>query len=99
MRNWGKFWAKIQKRPKHPTATSKELGAKIVCQEQKQGTAHAPCTQHHKEVGKTLKPLSCLTPGHTPTLTPYKEPAHPVSGVSQGTCYLFLLPPATTEHQ
>ena len=70
MRNWGKFWAKIQKRPKHPTATSKELGAKIVCREEKQGTAHAPCTQHHKEVGKTLKPLSCLSPGHTPTLTP-----------------------------
>ena len=66
-----------------------------MCQEQKQGTAHAPCSQHHKEVGKTPKPLSCPTPEHTPTLT-YKKPAHPASGASQGTYYLFSLPPATT---
>ena len=34
--------------------------------EQKQGTEGAPCTQYH------LSHLSGLTPGHTPTLTPYK---------------------------
>ena len=31
MRSWGKFWAKHQKKTKNPIATSKELGAKIVC--------------------------------------------------------------------
>ena len=90
MCSWGKFWAKNRKKTKNPTATSKKLGAKILCREQKQGTSHAPCTQHHKEVGKTLKPLSCLTPGHTPTLTACKEPAGPSpQQASQGTYCLF----------
>ena len=84
---------KIQKDQKNPTAASEELEAKTGCQEQKQGTAQAPCTQHRKGVGRTLKPPSGLTPGHTPTLTPYKEStrAHPSphQGVSKGACYLF----------
>ena len=37
------------KRPKHPTTTFEEPGGKkIGCQEQKQGTMHALCTQHHQ---------------------------------------------------
>ena len=37
------------KRPKHPTTTFEEPGGKkIGCQEQKQGTTHALCTQHHQ---------------------------------------------------
>ena len=41
------------KRPKRPTAASEEPGAKAGCQELKQGTAHAPCTQHHQRGGQT----------------------------------------------
>ena len=44
---------KIQKDQKNPTAASEELEAKTGCQEQKQGTAHAPCTQHHQRGGQT----------------------------------------------
>ena len=44
---------KIQKdQKKNPTATSEESGAKTGCQEQKQGTVHAPCTQHHQKGGQ-----------------------------------------------
>ena len=38
---------KMQKTKKTPTATLEEPGAKTGCWEQKQGTEHAPCTQHH----------------------------------------------------
>lgn len=37
---------------KTPTATFEKLGAKMMCQEQRQGTtAYAPCTQHHLKGG------------------------------------------------
>ena len=39
--------------PKNSTAISEELGAKTGCREQKQGTEHAPCTQHHLRGGQT----------------------------------------------
>ena len=55
MHSVGKFGPKDTKRQqqqKNPTAISEEPGAKIGCQEKKQGTAHAPCTQHHKGVDK-----------------------------------------------
>ena len=42
---------KLQKTKKTPTATFEETGAKDGGQEQKQGTVHAPCTQHHKKGG------------------------------------------------
>ena len=45
--------SKIKKNPKSPTATSEEPRAKTGCQEQKQGTAHAPCTQYHLRAGQT----------------------------------------------
>ena len=35
MCSWGKLWTKDTKRPKNPTATSKELGGKTGCPEQK----------------------------------------------------------------
>ena len=60
--------------------------------EQKQGTGHDPCTQHHQ--GGTNHPghPSGLNPGPAPTLNSYAGLAPPPSGVSKGTCYLFLLP-------
>ena len=56
--------------------------------EQKQGTVHAPGTQHHYRV------VVSHPSGHSPTLTLWKEPVHPPNGeqVSKGTCYLFSLP-------
>ena len=63
MHTWGKFWTpkiqRDQKKQKVQLALLKSL-------EQKQGTEHAPCTQHY------LSHPSSLTPGHTPTLSPYK---------------------------
>ena len=48
MGSWGKFWTqKIQRDKKNPTVIFEETGAKTGCWEQKQGTEHAPCTQHH----------------------------------------------------
>ena len=40
-------------RPKNQTDSFEEPGAKTECQEQKQGTAHTPCTQHHQGGGQT----------------------------------------------
>ena len=45
---------KIQKDQKIPTATSEEPGAKTGCQEQKQGTEHAPCNQHYLRGGQNF---------------------------------------------
>ena len=43
-------------RPKNQTDSFEEPGAKTECQEQKQGTTHAPCTQYQKGEGKPPKP-------------------------------------------
>ena len=52
MHSWGKFWTQKLQKPKHPTATFEKPGAKMVCQEQRQGTtAYAPCTQLHLKGG------------------------------------------------
>ena len=40
------YGQRIQNKPKNPVAIFKEPGAKVSCQEEKQGTAHDPCTQH-----------------------------------------------------
>ena len=69
MHSWGKFWTKDKKRPKNPTANFEEPGAKtvyFVC------PLHIPPT---REWAKHLSHPSGPTPGHTPTLTPYKEQA------------------------
>ena len=48
--------------------------------EQKQGTVHIPCTQHHLREG------AAKHPSHTLTLTPHKEQAlpPPPRGASEG---------------
>ena len=78
------------------TATSEEPGAKAGGQEQKQGTVHAPLYKIPPKAWAKHLSSSGPTPGHTPTLTPYKESAHPAplgEQASKGTCYLFSLPP------
>ena len=50
--SWDKFCTKDTKRPKNPTATFEEPGAKAGGGEQKHGTVHAPCTQHHLRGGQ-----------------------------------------------
>ena len=41
------------KRPKKILiVTSEEPGAETGCWEQKEGTAHGPCTQHHQRGGQ-----------------------------------------------
>ena len=94
MCSWGKFWTqKIQRDQKNPTATFEKAGAKTGCLEQKQGTA---CTwplhtTSPKGWAKLLSQPSGPTPGHTPTLTPYKKQACPPQGVSNQGNLLFVL--------
>ena len=91
MCSWGKFWTqKIQKDKKNQLPFLKSL-------EQKQGvrsknrvsgakTGHCTYPLHTtppKGWAKHLSHPSGPTPGHTPTLTPYKEQAFPPSGSKQ----------------
>ena len=84
---WLKLWTKRYKKAK----TQLPL---LRFREQKQGAMHDACTEHHKGGGQTTQ-----TPSgphrSTPPLTPLKEPARPLRGVSKGTFYLSLLPHAT----
>ena len=53
-----------------------------------------PALNTRKGWAKHLSRPSSPTPGHTPTLTPYKEPArlpYTPQGVSKGMCCLFSL--------
>lgn len=62
-------------------------------QEQKQDAAHAPCTRPHpRGLGRPPKPSLWRDPW---TLPHIRNRLSPTSGVRKGTCYLFLLPPAT----
>ena len=51
-----------------------------------------PCPLHTTPKGgaKHLSHSSCPIPGYTPTLTPYKEPAHPTSESKQGKLLLVF---------
>ena len=91
--NWDELWTKNTKRPKKPPETPK-LTATYEDPEQKQGTtAHAPPhTPPPNGWAKHLSHRSGPTPGHTPTIIPYKEPAHRPQGVSKGTL-LVIAPP------
>ena len=90
MRNWGKFWTNDTKRPKNPAAAFEEP-------RDKQGTAHSPLhTTSPKGWTNHLSHPFGLTPGHTPTFTPYKEQAHPLTqGASKQRADLLcvLTPP------
>ena len=76
------------KRPKNPADSYEEPGAKTERQEQKQSTAHTPCTQHHQGGGQTTQA--------TPTLTPFKKQACPTirERANKGNGRLFSLPTA-----
>ena len=94
MRSWGKFWTTVYKKtnlaatplppvPPPQTATSEELGAKPGC---------LPMTLVHST---TKANHLSHTPGRTldsPTLTPYKEPAHTFSESERGKFFFFLWP-------
>ena len=71
---------RIQK-DQNPNATCEDLGAKA---------GYAPCTQNHHGVSRPSQPPLQSDPGHTPTLTPYKE------RVGKGTRHVFSLPPSAT---
>lgn len=75
----GRFWTKDTKRPKGPTASSEEPGAKAG------GSVSAFCTQFLLEVSDYLG----LPSG---TLTPGKEPVCSPQCVSKGTLLLVLAP-------
>ena len=81
MGNRGKFWITGYKKTKNPNATCEDLGAKA---------GYAPCTQNHHGVSRPSQPPLQSDPGHTPTLTPYKE------RVGKGTHHVFSLPPSAT---
>ena len=65
---------------KNPAANPEEPGAK-------HSIAHAPCTWHHKRVGRWPK-----TPPLSPLIRSQRAP--PPQGTRETSCYLFLLPPA-----
>ena len=73
------------KRPKNPSDSYEEPGAKTEHQEQKQSTAHTPGTQHHQGGGQTTQA--------TPTLTPFKKQAFPTirECANKGNGCLFSL--------
>ena len=59
---------------------------------------HSPYTQHLLRRGQTMQATPPAQPLDTPTLSPYKEPAHPPllrnKQAVQGNSFLFSLPPA-----
>ena len=91
MPRWGHLW-KRYKETKNPTAASEELGTKVGCYEQKQGTAQCPLHATHSEGGKPPKPPPLRTPRLTPALTPSKEPVCPTLGSKQGNMLLLFTP-------
>ena len=80
----GQIMNMIQKDEKLPV-TSEVLGAKAG------GRGMIPANGTTKGVGRPPKPLSGLTYGSTPTLTPFEGPVCPTSGSEQGKPLLFLL--------
>ena len=69
MCTWGKFWTKDTKRPKNPTATFEEPGAKA---------GYCACPLHTTPPKGWAKHL-CRPSGPTPGHTPCKEQARPPS--------------------
>ena len=53
MASWVKFWTKDTERPKNPYCHFWRTHSKNRVLGTKQGTEHAPCTQHHQRGGQT----------------------------------------------
>ena len=84
MSSWGKLWTKGQKDQKRPIPTFEEPGAKNRVLGAKAGHCSYPLhTTPPKGWAGHLSHPSGPTPGHTLTLTPYKEPARPPASASK----------------
>ena len=97
MCSWDKFQAKDTNKPKKPIATFEEPGAKNQVLGAKAGYCSCPLKLTPPEGwAKHLSHPSGPTPGHTPTLIPYKKQTHPSprEQVSKETSCLFSLLPA-----
>ena len=75
MCSWGKFWIKDTKGPKTQLPLLKSLEQKSRGSEAKAGSCAWPL--HTIPPKGWANHPSSPTPGHTPTLIPYKERAHP----------------------
>ena len=83
----GKLWTIRYKKTKKPTATSEKPGAKAV---------YCECPVHitpPKAWANYLSHPPGPIPGHTTTLTPYKESARPHWASEKGNLLLVLAPP------
>ena len=81
MRSWGKFWTTRHKETKKPSCHFWRAESKSRGSGEKAG--YCACRLHttpQKGWARHLRHPSGPTPGHTPTLTPYTEPARPPSG-------------------
>ena len=93
MCSWGKSWTKRYKKTKKPNCHFWRARSKKRCQEQKQGTGHAPCTPHHQrgEQNTSATPLTrsldtCLPSPHI------RNQLSPNLGSEQGKLLLVLGP-------
>ena len=93
MRRGGKFWTTRYKEIKKPNCHFWRARSKKRCQEQKQGTGHAPCTPHHQrgEQNTSATPLTrsldtCLPSPHI------RNQLSPNLGSEQGKLLLVLGP-------
>ena len=91
MRSWGKLWTRYKK-TKNPNCHVYRAQSKSRRSGARAGYACAPCTQHHKGVGRPPKaPLRA--PPDTPLPSPHiRNQLAPPRGASKGTCYWFSLP-------
>ena len=87
----------LDQKTKIPTAISEDPGAKTGCREQNRVLGMPPALNTTEGWVNHLSHPSSLTPGHTPTLTPYKEwacspcPA-PVLGSKWENLFLVFAP-------
>ena len=94
MNSWDKFWTqKIPKWPKKPSFYFWRAWSKKQVLEAKEVHTPLHSTPPPEGWAKHLRHLTGLTPGHTRTITPYKEQARPLWGVSkQGNPFVLFLP-------
>ena len=88
MHSWGKLWTISFWRARSKTESKTKVSeAKAgYCECLLQSTQWTGWADH-------LSHPSCPNSGHSPTLTPWKQPACPLLGSKQGNCYLFSLTP------